>query len=71
MKDSGPHAFGTPFCPSCRTAYGVDARMRGPVAAPAGAEPGRYYVCDRCNFTLRDRRLRGRPPLAESLSGRW
>jgi len=29
------------------------------VAAPPGAEPGRYFLCDRCNFTLKDRRRRG------------
>src|SRR5947208_3592931 len=63
MNESDPRAIGAPFCPSCRTAYGVDARMRGPVAAPTGAEPGRYFVCDRCNFSLRDRRQRGRVPL--------
>jgi len=45
--------------------------MRGPVTAPPGAEPGRYFVCDRCNFALRDRRRRARPPAMEGLPGRW
>jgi hypothetical protein len=45
--------------------------MRGPVVAPAGAEPGRYFVCDRCNFTLRDRRRRSRPAVPEAPPARW
>jgi len=38
--------------------------MRGPIAAPPNAEPGRYFVCDRCNHTLRDRRRKSRPPIS-------
>jgi hypothetical protein len=45
--------------------------MRGPVTPPAGKDSGRYFVCDRCNFTLKDRRRRGRPPLSEGMPGRW
>jgi hypothetical protein len=71
MLQSDPRAQATPSCPSCRAAYAAETRMRGPVAAPPGAEPGRYFVCDRCNFTLRDRRRRARPPLAEGLPNRW
>jgi len=71
MLDTDPRALGTPACPSCRTAYGVDARMRGPVAAPAGAEAGRYFVCDRCNFTLRDRRRGPRVSQGEVQTRRW
>ena len=71
MVDSDPRAVASPSCPSCRTAYGVDSHMRGPVAAPAGAEPGRYFVCDRCNYTLRDRRRRSRPPISEGPAARW
>jgi len=70
MTDSDPRAPGTPSCPSCRTAYSSDVRMRA-VAAPPGAEPGRYFLCDRCNFTLKDRRRRGRPPLSEGAAARW
>jgi len=71
MNESDPSVMRAPFCPSCRTAYGAEARMRGPVTAPPGAEPGRYFVCDRCNFALRDRRRRARPPAMEGLPGRW
>lgn len=71
MAEFDPRAAKAPSCPSCRTAYGVETAMRGPVAAPAGAEPGRYFVCDRCNYTLRDRRRGVRPPLPSELPGRW
>jgi len=64
MNETGSHAFETPRCPSCRTAYGVDAPMRGPIAAPPNAEPGRYFICDRCNHTLRDRRRKSRPRIS-------
>lgn len=45
-----------PPCPSCREAYGVEVRMRGPLAPPPGRGPERIFVCDRCNLTMKDRR---------------
>lgn len=47
---------GPPLCPNCRTTNRGDVTMRGPVLSPVPDETGRFFVCDRCNFTMRERR---------------
>jgi hypothetical protein len=51
-----PGDGGAPNCPNCLKAFGVEVRMRGPEASPMEDATGRFFVCGRCNHTMRDRR---------------
>ncbi len=50
----------TPSCPTCKATYNRDEPMRGPVSDPNGST-NRFFVCERCNASMKDRRAKPRP----------
>jgi hypothetical protein len=41
---------------------GRDVEMTGPIKHPSGSIPGLFFLCDRCNFMMKDRRREQRGP---------
>ncbi len=46
-----------PICQTCDQTRGVRIPMKGPVKHPQDKTPTLFFVCERCNSTLRDRRI--------------
>lgn len=53
----------TPACPNCAQARGLISPMKGPMPAPHGESIGFFFVCERCNHTMKDRRRKPRSTL--------
>jgi hypothetical protein len=58
MDLSSSHGSG-PTCPNCTKTRNLKIRMKGPEPDPSGKSSDLFFVCERCNTTMRDRR--GRP----------
>jgi hypothetical protein len=51
---------GKPTCSLCLEIYGHEIEMSGPVAHPTHPSADLYFVCERCNTAVVERRRR--PP---------
>jgi len=47
------------MCPNCRS-LGREIEMSGPVRHPSGANDSLFFVCERCNHTMKERRTKPR-----------
>ena len=47
---------GGPICPNCTLNRSRKSVMRGPVPDPSGKTKELVFVCDRCKWTMPDRR---------------
>jgi len=47
---------GAPMCQNCKDSRGMAVMMRGPRPDPTGRTGELYFVCERCNHTMKDRR---------------
>jgi hypothetical protein len=54
-----------PICPNCTQTRNLQIRMKGPGPDPSGKSADLFFVCERCETTMRDRRKRPRETTGE------